>query len=145
MRYLLTTTALFLAGLAAAAVPATAADEVTYIPKEKVSAAMTKPGVLTKGSNYTVIMSRREEGGQSEVHAADTDTFYVVEGSATFVTGGTVEGGKTTGPGEIRGSGISGGQSRTLSKGDIIVIPKGTPHWFKEVPKLVIYYVVKAR
>ena len=128
MRYLLTTTALFLAGLAAAAVPAAGADEVTYIPKEKVSAAMTKPGVLTKGSNYTVIMSRREEGGQSEVHAADTDTFYVVEGSATFVTGGTVEGGKTTGPGEIRGSGISGGQSRTLSKGDIIVIPKGTPH-----------------
>ena len=145
MRYLLTTTALFLAGLVATAVPAAAADEVTYIPKEKVSAAMTKPGVLTKGSNYTVIMSRREEGGQSEVHAADTDTFYVVEGSATFVTGGTVEGGKTTGPGEIRGSGISGGQSRTLSKGDIIVIPKGTPHWFKEVPKLVIYYVVKAR
>jgi len=90
-------------------------------------------------------MSRREESGQSEVHAADTDTFYVIEGSATFVTGGTVDGGKTTGPGEIRGTGISGGDSRTLSKGDIIVIPKGTPHWFKEVPKLVIYYVVKAR
>ncbi len=145
MRYLLTTIALFSAGLAATAVSAAAADPVTYIPKEKVSAAMTKPGVITKGSNYTVIMSRREKGGQSEVHAADTDTFYVIEGSATFVTGGTVEGGKTTGPGEIRGTGISGGQSRTLSKGDIIVIPKGTPHWFKEVPKLVIYYVVKAR
>ena len=145
MRYLLTTIALFSAGLAATAAPAAAADQVTYIPEEKVSAAMTKPGVLTKGSNYTVIMSRREKGGQSEVHAADTDTFYVIEGSATFVTGGTVEGGKTTGPGEIRGTGISGGQSRTLSKGDIIVIPKGTPHWFKDVPKLVIYYVVKAR
>ena len=145
MRYLLTTIALFSAGLAATAASAAAADQVTYIPKEKVSAAMTKPGVLTKGSNYTVIMSRREKGGQSEVHAQDTDTFYVIEGSATFVTGGTVEGEKTTGPGEIRGSGISGGQSRTLSKGDIIVIPKGTPHWFKEVPKLVIYYVVKAR
>ena len=145
MRYLLTTIALFSAGLAATAAPAAAADQVTYIPEEKVSAAMTKPGVLTKGSNYTVIMSRREKGGQSEVHAQDTDTFYVIEGSATFVTGGTVEGGKTTGPGEIRGTGISGGHSRTLSKGDIIVIPKGTPHWFKEVPKLVIYYVVKAR
>ena len=145
MRYLFTTMGLLLAGLAVTAVLASAADEVTYIPSEKVSAAMTKPGLLTKGSNYTVIMSRREEGGQSEVHAADTDTFYVIEGSATVVTGGTVDGGKTTGPGEIRGTGISGGNSRTLSKGDIIVIPKGTPHWFKEVPKLVIYYVVKAR
>ena len=145
MRYLLTTIALFSAGLAATAVSAAAADEVTYIPEEKVSAAMIKPGVLTKGSNYTVIMSRREKGGQSEVHAEDTDTFYVIEGSATFVTGGTIEGGKTTAPGEIRGTGISGGQSHTLSKGDIIVIPKGTPHWFKEVPELVIYFVVKAR
>ena len=145
MRYLLSTIVLFLAGLTATAGSAAAADEVTYIPKEKVSAAMTKPGVLTKGSNYTVIMSRRDKGGRSEVHAADTDTFYVIEGSATFVTGGTVEGGETTAPGEIRGTGISGGDSRTLSKGDIIVIPKGTPHWFKEVPELVIYYVVKAR
>jgi len=145
MRYVLTAIGLFLAGLAATAVLATAADEVTYISNEKVSAAMTTPGVLTKGSNYTVIMSRRVKGGSSEVHAADTDTFYIIEGSATFVTGGTVEGEKTTGPGEIRGTGISGGHSRTLSKGDVIVIPKGTPHWFKEVPKLVIYYVVKAR
>ncbi len=121
------------------------ADDVVYVPKEKVTAAMTSPGVLSSGSDYIVSMSRRDKGGQSEVHADETDVFHVLEGSATFVTGGTVTDGKTTGPGQIRGTGISGGQTFTLSKGDVIVIPKGTPHWFKEVPELVVYYVVKAK
>ena len=108
-------------------------------------AKMTDPGVMTQGSDHIVIMSRRDKGGQSEVHDGETDVFYVVEGSATFVTGGTVVDGKTTGPGQIRGSGIKGGKTHELSKGDVIVIPKGTPHWFKDVPKLVVYYVVKAK
>ena len=143
MRYLPTMIALLI-GLAGASTRALA-DEVVYIPKEKVQTAKSKGGVLTSGSDHTVIMSRRDQAGQSEVHVNETDVFYVLEGSATFVTGGTVAGGKTTGPGQIRGTGISGGESRVLSKGDVIVIPKGTPHWFKEVPELVIYYVVKAK
>ena len=120
------------------------ADEVVYFSKEKVSEAMTKPGIMSAGSDHLVIMSRRDGPGQSEVHADQTDIFYVVEGSATFVTGGTVTGGRTAGPGQILGTGIQGGRSHTLSKGDVIVIPKGTPHWFKEVPELVVYFVVKA-
>ncbi|MBI1356696.1 MAG: hypothetical protein GC160_20340 [Acidobacteria bacterium] len=121
------------------------ADDVVYIGKEKVAAAMTHPGVLSSGSDYIVSMSRRDKGGQSEVHADETDVFYVLDGSATFVTGGTITDPQTTEPGQIRGSGISGGQTHKLSKGDVIVIPKGTPHWFKEVPKVVVYYVVKAK
>ena len=121
------------------------ADDVVYLSNEKVMAKMSDPGVMTEGSDHIVIMSRRDKGGQSEVHAGETDVFYVIEGSATFVTGGTVVDAKTTGPGQIRGSGIKGGKKQMLSKGDVIVIPKGTPHWFKDVPKLVVYYVVKAK
>jgi quercetin dioxygenase-like cupin family protein len=121
-----------------------AADEVTYVPKEKVAEAISKGGSLTRGSNYIVSISRRDKGGQVEVHENETDTFYIMEGAATFMTGGTVVGGKTTRPGQILGTGLTGGQSHSLSKGDVIVIPKGTPHWFKEVPNLVVYYVVKA-
>jgi quercetin dioxygenase-like cupin family protein len=144
MRYLKTAIALtamvFLAGATA-----TAADEVTYVSKEKVAAAVAKGGPLANGSDYIVSVSRRDKGGQSEVHEDETDTFYIMEGAATFVTGGTLEGSKTTGPGQIRGSGINGGTTHMLSKGDVITIPKGTPHWFKKVPKLVVYYVVKSK
>lgn len=121
-----------------------AADEVVYVPKEKVAEAVSKGGSLTRGSNYIVSISRRDKAGQAEVHENETDTFYIMEGAATFVTGGTVVDGKTTRPGQILGTGLNGGQSHSLSKGDVIVIPKGTPHWFKEVPSLVVYYVVKA-
>jgi mannose-6-phosphate isomerase-like protein (cupin superfamily) len=68
---------------------------------------------------------------------------YVVEGEATFVTGGTMVGGKTTKPGQLLGSDIEGGETHHLSKGDVIVVPAGTPHWFKEVPASISYYVVK--
>jgi len=140
VRFRIMTIAAFALALATSPTAALA-DEVVYVSSEKAAAAT---GVMTKGSDHIVIMSRRDGGGESEVHAGETDVFYVLEGSATFVTGGTVTGGKTTGPGQIRGTGISGGTSRTLSKGDVIVIPKGTPHWFKEVPEKVVYFVVKS-
>jgi len=38
---------------------------------------------------------------------------------------------KSTAPGEVRGSGIEGGDTRQLSKGDVLIIPAGVPHWFK--------------
>jgi mannose-6-phosphate isomerase-like protein (cupin superfamily) len=66
-----------------------------------------------------------------------------MEGSATFVTGGTVVEPATTGPGEARGKAITGGTPRHLQKGDVIVIPKGVPHWFTEVSSPFLYFVVK--
>jgi quercetin dioxygenase-like cupin family protein len=124
-------------------ISAVAADEVTYVPKEKVAEAKSKGGPLTRGSNYIVSISRRDKAGKVEVHADETDVLYILEGTATFVTGGTVVDGKTTRPGQILGESVNGGQSHSLSSGDVIVIPKGTPHWFKEVPGIVVYYVVK--
>lgn len=121
------------------------ADEVVYVPAAKVTATMTTPGALASGTDHNVSISRRDKTGQSEVHDTETDVFYVMEGSATFVTGGTMVDAKTTSPGQVRGTGITGGTTHMLTKGDVIVIPKGTPHWFKEVPSIVVYFVVKAK
>jgi len=135
-----------LALLVAAASPSLGAD-VTYFPADKVSAAFAKGTVLFdgEGRNYMVHASRRDAAGQAEVHVRDADIIYVLEGSTTFVTGGTVVDGKTTAPDEIRGTRIDGGESRRLGKGDVIIVPNGTPHWFKEVEGPVLYYVVKVR
>ena len=59
--------------------------------------------------------------------------------------GGTIVAGKNIEPEEIRGSDINGGESRSVSKGDVIVVPHNTPHWFKEVKGPLNYYVVKVR
>lgn len=118
---------------------------VTYFSSADVHAAFDKGAPIIKkdGKNYWVLAGRRDKPGQSELHEKDMDIFYILQGSATFVTGGKMVDAKTTAPGELRGSGIEGGESRTLSKDDVIVIPAGTPHWFKEVQGTFLYFVVK--
>jgi quercetin dioxygenase-like cupin family protein len=120
-----------------------AADNVTYVSGDKVAAALAKGGPLVTASNLLVSGSHREKGGEVEVHDKETDVMYIVDGSATFVTGGTMVGGRVTKPGQHLGTDVKGGQTHHLKKGDVIVIPAGTPHWFKEVPSTVSYYVVK--
>jgi quercetin dioxygenase-like cupin family protein len=116
---------------------------VTYVGHDKVAAALAKGGSLVTASDLLVSGSHRDKAGQSEVHEKETDVFYIVDGAATFVTGGKMVGGKLTKPGQYLGSGIEGGQTHQLKKGDVLVIPANTPHWFKEVPQSVSYFVVK--
>jgi quercetin dioxygenase-like cupin family protein len=118
-------------------------SNVTYVSHDKVSAALAKSGPLVTAPDLLVSGSHRDKGGQVEVHDKETDVLYVVDGSATFVTGGKMVGGKVSKPGQWLGSDIEGGQTHHLSKGDVIVIPAKTPHWFKEVRQSVSYFVVK--
>ena len=114
-------------------------SKVTYIAADQVA----KGGSLATAPNLSITVAHRAEPGMVEVHDKETDTFYVLDGSATIVTGGTMVGGTDTGPGQHRGSDITGGQAQRLAKGDVMVIPAGVPHWFKEVPSSIDYYVVK--
>ena len=137
----------------AAASGAAAPSAVTYIDSAKVAVAFGKGAVLVgedermmhAARNYMVHASRREAPGMAEIHTLDTDIIYVLGGTATLVTGGTAVDAKTTAPNEIRGSAIREGESRRLVKGDVIIIPNGVPHWFKEVQAPFLYYVVKVR
>lgn len=117
--------------------------DVTYLENEQVSAAFEKGAPLKEVTNYKVHASHREGPGMAEVHVRDTDIVYVLEGSAVLVTGGTVVDPQTTAPDEIRGKSIQGGETRRITKGDVIIVPNGTPHWFKEVKGPINYYVVK--
>jgi quercetin dioxygenase-like cupin family protein len=134
-----------LAFFLAAATTLFAADPspVTYVDSAKVAAVLEKGGALAKGSDFTVSGARRAGPGQVEVHDKETDIFYVVDGEATFVTGGKMINGKQTRPDQWLGESIEGGEVHHLAKGDVITIPAGTPHWFKEVPKSINYYMVK--
>jgi mannose-6-phosphate isomerase-like protein (cupin superfamily) len=117
-----------------------AADaKVTYIGH----ATVAKGGTLVNAPDLKVQIAHRATSGEVEVHDKETDTFYVLDGSATLITGGTMVGGKVTEPNQHRGKSITGGEAHQLTKGDVVVIPAGIPHWFKEVPSSIDYYVVK--
>ena len=121
---------------------------VKFIDAKLVSDGFSKGAVLEDGSNgenYMVHASRREKAGMSEVHELDTDIIYVLDGTAKFVTGGKSVDSKMVAANEFRGAMIDGGESRDLKKGDVVIVPKGTPHWFKQVDGAFLYYVVKVR
>ena len=120
-----------------------AADKVTFVSHEKMNAALAKSDTVITAPDLQVQGSFRNGTGQAELHDKETDVFYIVEGEATFVTGGKMVGAKVTAPGQTRAPDMQGGEAHHLTKGDVIVVPAGTPHWFKEVPKSVSYYVVK--
>jgi uncharacterized protein GlcG (DUF336 family)/quercetin dioxygenase-like cupin family protein len=119
--------------------------KVTIFPAAKVNKAFEKGMPLIEIDNYKIHASHRDGPGVVEVHTKDTDIIYVLEGTATFVTGGTVVEGKNIEAEEIRGKDVKGGETRTITKGDVIVVPHGIPHWFKEVNGPINYYVVKVR
>jgi glc operon protein GlcG len=119
--------------------------EVAVLSNDRVQAAFAKGQPLLEVVDYKIHASRREGPGSAEIHTRDTDIAYVLQGSATLVTGGTVVEAKEIGPEEIRGASIKGGKSRQLAVGDVVVIPNGVPHWFKTVKAPFLYYVVKVR
>jgi len=116
---------------------------VTHIDHEKVAAALANGGTLLKASDLLVMGSTRTGPGHVELHEKETDVFYVLDGEATFLTGGKMVGSKVTSPGQRIGTEIQGGETHHLTKGDVMVIPAGIPHWFKEVPHSITYFVVK--
>lgn len=125
-------------GLASQGVPTT----VTYVPHDKVNATMAKGGQII-GDKGLIVLAQRRGSGEVEVHEKTNHVFIIVEGEATFVTGGKLVGAKNTAPEQIRAASVEGGQTYHLTKGDVITVPAGTPHWFKEVPtKTIAYYAV---
>lgn len=115
---------------------------VTYVPNSKVTEVMTKGGEIVNDKGL-IILANRRTSGEAEVHDRTNHIFIIVEGEATFVTGGKLVGAKNTAPGQIRATSLEGGQTHQLRKGDVITIPAKTPHWWKEVAtKTIAYYAI---
>jgi mannose-6-phosphate isomerase-like protein (cupin superfamily) len=137
-------TFVLIAGLATTARAQSPAG-ATYYPADVVDAAFAKggPTVLLQTGNVRVLTPTRTQAGEAELHATESDIFYVVEGAATFVVGGTIAGAHETAPGETRGTSLDGGAPYQLKAGDVITIPAGVPHWFKATQGRFRYLVIK--
>src|ERR1700674_813224 len=96
-------------------------------------------------NHFTMISLRRKNGG-AEVHESYAALFFVVQGSARLLTGGTVQHGKTVSPGEIRGKSVLNGVETTLNQGDIVHIPATVPHQLL-LPEggTFLYFVIKVK
>jgi mannose-6-phosphate isomerase-like protein (cupin superfamily) len=71
---------------------------------------------------------RNKTGAAAELHDASDDVYYVLDGSATLILGGKLEAPKEADPGEWRSPRIVDGKTIQIKKGDLVVVPRGTPH-----------------
>jgi mannose-6-phosphate isomerase-like protein (cupin superfamily) len=96
-------------------------------------------------NSFTMIALRSKNGG-AEIHENYADFFFVVQGSAKLLTGGTVQDGKTVSLGEIRGKSVLNGVETTLNQGDIVHIPAAVPHQLL-LPQggTFLYFVIKVK
>lgn len=98
--------------------------------KTKDLVTKTEDLIDNSGTQYRVAVQRdaKKNKAQAEVHDASDDVFYVLEGSAELTLGGKLENPKEATPGEWKSDTIIGGKTFTIKKGDIIIVPRGTPH-----------------
>lgn len=141
-------------------IPATdvKADEIEATVKLEIAKPTTDMPIRTVdagGYNVGVGVVHRLKGAKSRValHDKVTEVYQVLEGSGTLVTGGTMvnpqrrtdaaeEVTQINGPG-VSGTAIEGGVRRRITKGDMVIVPAGTPHWFAEIQETLTYTVVR--
>ena len=139
----------------------------TYIPASDIQTTLTR-AIASKtvdtpirtvdagGHNVGVGLVHRIKGtglAGGAVHDRVSEVYHVLEGSGTLVTGGTLVNPQRrdsaesvvtqiNGPG-VSGTAIEGGERRRISKGDVVIIPAGTPHWFPDIQEDITYTVVR--
>lgn len=122
---------------------ASAADVSGMIAKAKAERKADQPNfvqpILTLAP-YTANLEHRVGGvnAPASVHEREAEMFYVIDGSATLVTGGKLTEEKRTNAENLSGTGIEGGTPRAVAKGDFIIVPENTPHWFSAINGTVV-------
>ena len=149
MRSLLFAAALTLAVPALAQAQEAAHPAKLFVPAAEADAALAKSRAEHKpGNNVTVLVSVGPYPAQLEyripgappsasVHKAQAEFIYVIAGGCTLITGGTLVDPKDNGA-NMSGTGITGGSSRKVAKGDYIMVPANTPHQYTEVHGLMM-------
>jgi mannose-6-phosphate isomerase-like protein (cupin superfamily) len=115
---------------------ASAADVAALQAKAKAERKGDAPTVTERIlalAPYNANLEYRAAVGPSAVHETEAEMFYVIDGSATMVTGGKLMGETRTNAENLTGKGIEGGSSRPVAKGDFIIVPEGVPHWFSAI------------
>jgi mannose-6-phosphate isomerase-like protein (cupin superfamily) len=120
---------------------ASAADVAALITRAKNEHKEGQPTLvqtILHVAPYNTNLEYRTGVGPAAVHEKDAEFFYVLDGSGTLMMGGKLTGEKRRNPENLTGTGVDGGTSRAVSKGDIIFVPQGTPHWFSKIDGTLI-------
>ena len=117
---------------------ASAGDVKALIARAKAERKADQPNFsqpIVSLAPYNANLEYRVGGlnAPGSTHDKDAELFFVVEGSGTVVTGGTLQNERRTNPDNASGTAIEGGASRKIAAGDWVLVPEKTPHWFTQI------------
>src|SRR5207302_4710044 len=119
------------------------ADVAALIAKAKSERKEGQPTVaepMLELGSYDGHLEYRASVGPAAVHEKEAEMFYVIDGSATLMTGGKLVKETRTNSTNLSGSGIEAGTSRSIAKGDFILVPENTPHWFSSINGVLVLF-----
>lgn len=131
---------------AAGQAPAPAAP-ATYMTQAELAATIktgadARPEMATarvsNTDHYRINIVHRGAPAGAIVHQVGTEVHHITDGAGTLVTGGTIVRPAGGGPATV-----TGGVTRRVAKGDVILIPEGTPHWYRELEGSITYLEVR--
>jgi mannose-6-phosphate isomerase-like protein (cupin superfamily) len=117
--------------------PGTELLSVLKAMPETASGMTASPVALT--DQYRINIVRRAKGAGAIAHPGNTEVHYIIEGSGTLVTGGTIL--RATAPGGL--AQIKDGVTRHVAPGDVVVVPENSPHWYKDLDAPITYLEVR--
>jgi len=122
-----------------------AADVAKLADKSKSDRKPNQPMVaqpMLELGGYNGHMEYRASVGNAAVHEKEAELFYVIDGSATLVTGGKLVDEKRTDATNLGGSAIQGGTPREIAKGDWVLVPENTPHQFNPIHGVIVLFSI---
>lgn len=119
----------------------------TYKAAEELAAALkaakpTAGGMTTSAvantDQYRINIVHRDESAGATAHAGNTELHYIISGSGTVVTGGTLVRGVAGKPATI-----TDGVSQHVKPGDVVIVPADSPHWYSQLDSAITYLEVR--
>src|SRR5580658_9012633 len=118
-----------------------AADITAMVAKAKGQNDTKAQATIVQGllslAPYKANLEYRASVGTAAVHLTEAELFYVIDGSGTLTTGGKLTGETKNGV-NLTGTRIEGGKDQAVAKGDAIIVPEGTPHWFSKINSTLV-------
>ena len=116
--------------------------EIAAVLSKATANGGMKAAPVSIADQHRINVINRESPGTPLTHPGNSELHYIIEGAGTVVIGGEISrpsGAAKGGPGAV----IEGGQTRRVTKGDVIFVPAGMPHWYKEVEGGITYLEVR--
>ena len=115
-----------------------AADLAAVLKKATVNAGGTSSSSVTVTDQYRVSLVHRDKAAGALAHPGNTELFYIVEGSGSVITGGTMVPAANGKP-----ASITNGVTQRIGVGDVVIVPAGSAHWFSAVDAPITYLEVR--